>query len=148
MKKRSQRRAGFTLVELIMVAVILAILAVVVIPQFSDASSDVKNSALRATLHTIRSQLELYKAQHLGKYPLKASWSDAMLKKTKDDGSVAADGKFGPYLQQMPVNPMDNLSTMAGSQDASGGWSYDETTGALKSNDSSVKDADSKTKDL
>lgn len=148
MRSNSQKRTGFTLVELLMVAVILAILAVVVIPQFSDASSDVKTSSVRASLQTVRSQLELYRAQHTGKYPTKTGWSDAMLKKTNADGTVAADGKFGPYLQQLPVNPMDDSSSIAATQDGTGGWAYDETAGAFKSNDSSVKTADSKTKDM
>lgn len=145
----SRRRSGFTLVEVLMVAVILAILAVIVVPQFSDASTDVKHSAVQATLHTVRSQLELYKAQHAGKYPTRAAFADAMTKKTKADGTVdASDGQFGPYLLQVPINPVDSISTLASSQDGTGGWFYDETSGVFKSNDASVKTADSKTKDM
>lgn len=148
MRTTSRNRTAFTLVELLMVAVILAILAVVVIPQFSDASQDVKTSSLRATLQTVRSQLELYKTQHNGVYPEKATFADKMTKKTKDDGTPDAAGKFGPYLQQMPVNPVDDLSSMAVTQDASGGWMYDEVSGVFKSNDVTVNTADTKTKDL
>jgi general secretion pathway protein G len=144
-----RKRTGFTLVEVLMVAVILAILAVIVVPQFTDASTDVKTSALQASLHTIRSQLELYKAQHNGKYPVQVAWVDMMTKKTKADGSVdATNGQFGPYLMTTPINPVDNLSTFATSQDGNGGWAYDDTSGSFKSNDASVKTADSKTKDL
>ncbi len=131
-----------------MVAVILAILAVIVVPQFSDASSDVKTSALRSTLHTVRSQLELYKAQHNGSYPTAADWGNQMTKKTDVAGVVAADGKYGPYLQTVPSNPVDDGATIATSQDATGGWAYDETAGSFKSNDSTVTAADSKTKNL
>lgn len=146
----SRRRTAFTLVEMLMVAVILAILAVVVIPQFSDASEDVKVSAVRATLQTVRSQLELYKAQHDGKYPDADSlkWEAQMTGKTDIAGTASASGKFGPYLQQIPVNPMDDKKDLAGSQDGTGGWAYDADTGSFKANDSSVNSADSKTKDL
>ncbi len=145
----SSRRSGFTLVEVLMVAVILAILAVVVVPQFTDASVDVKSSALRASLHTIRSQLELYKAQHNGKYPAQATMVHLMTNKTTADGTVDnTNGKFGPYLQTTPINPVDSLDTIASSQDGNGGWAYDENSGSFKSNDASVKTADSKTKDL
>lgn len=149
MSKGPIKNHGFSLVELIIVVVIMAILAAVIIPQFGDTSGEAKLSTLKATLQTVRSQLELYKVQHLEKYPTLTAWSDAMLKKTKDDGVVdATDGKFGPYLLQMPINPMDNSTTIKDAQDGSGGWAYDETTGSFKANDASISEANSKTKDL
>lgn len=143
----SRRRNAFTLVEVLMVAVILAILAVVVVPQFTDASQDVKVSSLRATLQTVRSQLELYKAQH-GTYPDIATFANQMTQKTKADGTVDAAGKFGPYLQQMPINPFDDLVSVAATQDGSGGWAYDATSGKFQANDTSVTGAGSPSKDL
>ena len=63
------KRSAFTLVELLIVVVILGILAAVVVPQFSDASTDARVSSLTTNLQTIRGQLELYKLQHNGNYP-------------------------------------------------------------------------------
>jgi general secretion pathway protein G len=147
--QRNRTRTGFTLVEVLMVAVILAILAVIVVPQFSDASADVKTSALRSSLHTIRSQLELYKAQHNGSYPTAADWANQMTGKTDVDGTPnATSGKYGPYLQSVPPNPIDDNATIATTQDATGGWAYDAAAGTFKSNDSTVLDTDSKTKNL
>ena len=133
-----------------MVAVILAILAMVVVPQFSDAGEDVKVSALRATLQTVRSQLELYKAQHNGAYPATATWTEKMTAKTDADGTANLTGKYGPYLQQVPVNPFDDSSDLLQGtvQTGANGWLYDEDTGLFKSNDASVMVAGSKTKDL
>lgn len=149
MRGRNPKQTGFTLVEVLMVAVILSILAIVVVPQFSDASTDVKNSALRTTLQTVRSQLELYKAQHNGVYPPTTDWVKAMTSKTNVQGTAdSGDIKYGPYLQQMPVNPIDDSIAMAPSQDASGGWCYDQEKGTFKSNDSTANTADSKTKNL
>ncbi len=143
------RVRGFSLVELIIVVVIMAILAAVIIPQFGETTKDAKISTLKATLQAVRSQLELYKIQHKEKYPTKAAFSDAMLKKTKDDGTVdATNGTYGPYLMQLPVNPMDNSTTLSDTQNGSGGWAYDGATGSFKANDTSVNDAESKTKDL
>jgi len=152
MRNRSRVRMGFTLVEVLMVAVILAILAVIVVPQFSDASTDDKTSALRATLQTVRSQLELYKAQHNGVYPPAAAagvWTE-MTQKTNVAGVVTggADAKYGPYLQTVPINPVDDTTDMATAQDGTNGWAYDPGTGVFKSNDSTVMAADSKTKNL
>ncbi len=60
---------GFTLVELLIVVIILAILAAIVIPQFSGATIDAQESALDSNLSTMRSAIELYRIQHGSKYP-------------------------------------------------------------------------------
>ncbi|MHC4171078.1 MAG: type II secretion system protein [Planctomycetota bacterium] len=57
-------RSGFTLVEILIVVVILGILAAIVIPQFTEASTEAKTSSLMTDLQTMRSQIELYKIQH------------------------------------------------------------------------------------
>ena len=148
MPKTPQSGGGFTLVELLIVAIILAILAAIVIPQFGEASSDVKLSALKSNLHTVRTQLQLYKFQHNETYPALLTWSDQMTKKTDADGTVNASGAFGPYLLKMPQNPIDNSSAIAATQNGAGGWAYDAASGLFRSNDASVIGAGSETKDL
>ena len=66
-KHRDQ--AGFTLVELLIVAIILAILAAIVVPQFASSTDDATDSALRANLAGIRSAIDLYTQQHGGTFP-------------------------------------------------------------------------------
>ncbi len=135
MSRNLRHRGGFTLVELLIVAIILAILAAVVIPQFGESAQDTKISVVKASLHTVRSQLELYRLQHNTTYPLLATWSDQMTKKTDADGTVNASGKYGPYLLTVPVNPMDNTSSLSATQDGSGGWTYVQGTGVFQAND-------------
>ena len=62
---KSARRA-FTLVEILIVVVILGILAAVVVPQFTSAADDANDATVRSQLQTLRSQVELYKAQQGG----------------------------------------------------------------------------------
>lgn len=57
-------RRGFTLVELLIVVIILAVLAAIVIPQFNSATTDTQEAALDANLAAMRNAIELYKAQH------------------------------------------------------------------------------------
>ncbi len=57
--RRTTRKGGFTLVEILIVVIILGILAAIVIPQFTSASESAKASSLVSQMQTIRSQLEL-----------------------------------------------------------------------------------------
>lgn len=57
---------GFTLVELLIVVIILAILAAIVVPQFASSTDDAKVSSLDSTLAAMRGAISLYKQQHTG----------------------------------------------------------------------------------
>lgn len=109
------KKSAFTLVEILIVVIILGILAAIVIPQFTNASQDARRSSLTSQLQTIRSQLELYKLQHLDQAPpnLSAAGSvagatafDTMIAQTASDHTIAAGAEFGPYLQAVPANPL------------------------------------------
>ena len=60
---------GFTLIELLIVVIIIAILAAIAIPQFSNTSGDAQEAALQANLCTMRSAIELYRVQHRNVLP-------------------------------------------------------------------------------
>ena len=64
----AKQQSGFTLVELLIVAIILAILAAIIIPQFASTTVDAQESALRANVAGMRSAIDLYRQQH-GSYP-------------------------------------------------------------------------------
>jgi len=59
-----RKQSGFTLVELLIVAIILAILAAIVVPQFASSTDDARDSALRSNLSGIRGAIDLYTQQH------------------------------------------------------------------------------------
>jgi len=118
MKAYRNRTSGFTLVEILIVVIILGILAAIVIPQFTNASQDARKNSLTSQLQTIRSQVELYKMQHLDKLPPALTtanadgaivWAD-MTTKTNADNTTSGDPKFGPYLQAPPLNPLNGFS--------------------------------------
>jgi len=132
-------KGGFTLVEILIVVVILGILAAIVIPQFSDASSDAKLSSLCSDLQTVRSQIELYKIQHNDDLPGagSASFEDCMTDQTDVAGASGTD--YGPYLQQIPTNPFvddPNVETGTGSPGGgNAGWYFNTSTGAFNADD-------------
>ena len=141
-------KSGFTLVEILIVVVILGILAAIVIPQFTSASTEAKESALVSNLQAIRSQIELYKIQHNDIPPTIAGFSDQLTKYRDVDGIVqlaAGPGVYGPYIQKIPVNQFNDDDTVQSSPpagDNGGGWEYDETTGAIYADDEYDGDAD------
>lgn len=114
-------KSGFTLVEILIVVVILGILAAIVIPQFTNASSEAKLSNLKSNLQAVRAQIELYKIRNEDHSPTVASFESDM---TTRDANMN-----GPYLQCIPENPYTNTNTVAtwNSAGATDAWELDET---------------------
>jgi len=115
-----------------------------VIPNFANASQDAKENTTKVTLKMIRGQLELFKVQHNGKYPDLGNsgqgyWNIMMSKSTATQVGPAAGsatGEFGPYFRDIPVNPLNGLSSVSGiSAGNPAGWRYDSTTGEIKATD-------------
>jgi len=139
---KNLRRNAFTLIEVLIVVIIMAVLAATIIPQFASSTTDAQNSSLNFNVHTMRSQIELYKAQHLGNYPTLAKFVDQMTKPTNASGGATGDTPYGPYvIDEIPKNPFNNDNTLvavaaAGEKPTAivaggAGWQYDETTGAI-----------------
>ena len=131
---RRTRKGGFTLVEILIVVIILGILAAIVIPQFTSASQDARKNSLTSQLQTLRSQIELYKLQHLDKLPLglngaagsttaAVAWNE-LINKTDENGSTGTTTAypFGPYLQAVPSNPLNgDTGVFIATADVTGG---------------------------
>ncbi len=142
-----QAKRGFTLVEILIVVVILGILAAIVIPQFTQASTEAKTNSLASDLQTLRSQIELYKVQHNDTAPALLTFEGQMIYTSDIAGNVngvskARAGLFqlGPYLERVPANPFNNLDTLgaAGTVDNSVGWGYDPATGEIRAADTAA----------
>lgn len=134
-KPRAQQ--GFTLVELLIVVIILAILAAIIVPQFTAATDDATQSAYDTNLANLRASVDLYRQQHSA-YPGAVPSSGG----TCPGGSAAVNGvagdaafiaqlrsytnaagqactgtdatfKYGPYLKEdLPVNPLGTSNAL------------------------------------
>lgn len=140
-----KNRTAFTLIEVLIVVIIMAVLAATIIPQFSSSTEDAKSSALDFNLHTIRSQIEMYKVHHLGQVPSLADFAQQMTEQTNVQGGFTGDTPYGPYIQgQIPANPFNNSNELVAVATAGtvptdvvsggAGWQYDETTGGFYPN--------------
>jgi general secretion pathway protein G len=147
------RKTGFTLIEILIVVIILGILAAIVIPQFTEASSDAKESTLVSNLQTMRSQLGLYKVQHDDQHPnVEDDVADAdvanfilrLTEKSDVTGTLDAAGDYGPYMPDVPRNPFqsDNAAPLirfgADPGTDAAHWCFDPLTGDLRADDSEV----------
>lgn len=97
MKDATASRAGFTLIEVIIVVAILAILAALVVPNMLEAQTRSKVSRAKADLATLRTALEAYAVDH-GTYPLNRGglgFSGALIRLTKPTR----------YLEVLPKDP-------------------------------------------
>ena len=146
MANRRTSRRGFTLIELLIVVALVALLAAIIIGKYGTPTRDAKQSALEHAVHTMRSQIEVYKAHHLGDYPEIVGNDLPQLTRATDGqgriGEAGPDYPYGLYLDDpLPANAMDgsnHVSPVArsgekpvGAVGSLGGWQYDETTGAV-----------------
>lgn len=140
---RGTRRTAFTLIEVLIVVVIMAVLAAVIIPQFSSSTNDAKESALKFNLGQLRTQIDMYKLHHVGLVPQITNGTLPQLTSSTDaNGNIGTSGPqfpYGPYMiNGMPVNPITGIGTVTATSTfpptaASGnnGWLFNPATGQL-----------------
>ena len=160
-----RKERAFTLVEILVVVVLLGILAVIVLPLVANSSISAKESALALDLQMIRRYVLVYKTQHreVGPgYPdgdtTQAPTEDVFIAQTtmssKPSGETDAVGTAGfvrgPYLMKIPVNPMNNISTVQmlgnaedfpANADDSHGWIYKASTSEVRSDSTGTNDS-------
>lgn len=112
-----KRNAGFTLIELIIVIVILGILAVVAAPKFINMQSDAKAAVVQGMNGTLSSAANLAHAKAILKGTDK---SDSTL--TWDDGTLVTMVAGYPAASLNGILAVTNLSGPA--TDGSADWNY------------------------
>lgn len=118
---RKARPGGFTLVEMTIVVLILAIVSMVVLPKFAEATDEARESALQRDLQICQKQIEQYILDHKGRNPAHSemgvpddNFVARMTGHTDESGRLNNAGAYGPYMIEWPTNPyVDSDATAA-----------------------------------
>lgn len=94
--RRRHNEAGFTLIELMVVIVIIGMLAAIVVPRFMGSAEKAARTAASAQISSFKTALQLYKLDNV-RYPTTAEGLDALIKN--------ASGKN--YLSDVETVPKD-----------------------------------------
>ena len=104
MRQSVGRTAGFTLVEIMVVVVILGILAVLIVPRVLGRSDEARQAAAKHDIATVMQSLKLYKLDN-GRYPTNDQGLQALVTKPT---SAPAPSNWKPYLDKVPKDPWGN----------------------------------------
>ena len=107
MKTTPRMRHGFTLIELLLVMVILAVLAALVLPNFTGRTEDANRTAALTQISSLFSTaLDLYEADN-GQFPTTAQGLQAL--RVQPTSSPEPKHWKGPYLKgNVPLDPWGN----------------------------------------
>jgi general secretion pathway protein G len=103
--KMNRRRSGraFTLIELLLVLVILAVLAAVVVPKFTGRAEDAKRKGTIADIAGLKTALNTFEADN-SRYPNSEEGLQALVSAPPD----LKDTWKGPYVEKVPTDKWGN----------------------------------------
>jgi general secretion pathway protein G len=103
MVRRASRESGFTLIEIMVVVVIIAILAALIVPKIMTRPDEARIVAARHDVATIMQSLKLYRLDNL-RYPSTEQGLEALVARPTS-GPLPANWKAGGYLERLPKDP-------------------------------------------
>ena len=104
--KKRRREAGFTLVELMVVIVIIGLLTTIVVINVLPSQDKARVEKAKADIALIEQALEMYRLDNLN-YP---STGDGLNALVSPPASLAQGGRYraGGYLKRLPEDPWGN----------------------------------------
>ena len=99
LKRRAH--AGFTLIELMVVLVIIGVLAALIVPNVLDRADDARATAARTDVNNLMQALKLYRLDNQ-RYPTSEQGLQALV--TKPTAGVIPPN-WKPYLEKLPNDP-------------------------------------------
>jgi general secretion pathway protein G len=98
---RAVAQAGFTLIELMVVLVIIGVLAALIVPNVLDRADDARSTAARTDVNNLMQALKLYRLDNQ-RYPTSEQGLQALVARPTT-GPTPPNWK--PYLERLPNDP-------------------------------------------
>ena len=98
---RARRAAGFTLIELMVVLVIIGVLAALIVPNVLDRADDARVTAAKTDVNNLMQALKLYRLDNQ-RYPTAGQGLQALIAKPT---TPPVPGNWRPYLEKLPNDP-------------------------------------------
>ena len=102
----AHRRAGFTLLEVMVVVVILGILAALVVPQIIGRPDEARAIAAKQDIASLMQALKLYRLDNQ-RYPTTEQGLQALTTKPAT-APIPPNWKAGGYVERLPRDPWGN----------------------------------------
>ncbi len=99
LNKSLNKQAGFTLIEIMVVVIIIALLGAIVGPVVFNRLEQAQITRVEQDIRAIDSALKLYRLDNLS-YPTQAQGLEALVREP-----AGARAWRGPYLERIPVDP-------------------------------------------
>lgn len=101
MLQRGKKASGFTLIEIMVVVVIMAILAAIVVPKIINRPDQAKIVKAKQDILAIENAMDLYKLDN-GSYPTQDQGIQALVTKPTTDPMPS---NWQGYLKNVPMDP-------------------------------------------
>ena len=95
------RQAGFTLIELMVVLVIIGVLAALIVPNVLDRADDARATAAKTDVNNLIQALKLYRLDNQ-RYPSSEQGLQSLVAKPN---SPPVPPNWKPYLDKLPNDP-------------------------------------------
>ncbi|ADU98565.1 type II secretion system major pseudopilin GspG [Alicycliphilus denitrificans] len=93
--------AGFTLIELMVVLVIIGVLAALIVPNVLDRADDARVTAARTDIANLSQALKLYRLDNQ-RYPTAEQGLQALIARP---ATAPVPNNWRPYLEKLPNDP-------------------------------------------
>lgn len=103
--RNRRTQAGFTLIEILVVVMILGLLISLAAPRLIGRTDDARVVKARADISAIEQALNLYKLDS-GSYPTSDQGLEALVEQPTR-GDVPRNWREGGYMERVPVDPWD-----------------------------------------